>query len=84
LWEWLSVLHVHIRLYGELRERQDAAASGEPVSLPEGSTLETLNERLGIPIEDVVVTLVNGVAVSHGTALRDGDRVDLFPPLAGG
>jgi molybdopterin converting factor small subunit len=78
------LIRVNVRLYGELRERLDAASSGEPVSLPEGSTLETLNESLGIPTEDVVVTLVNGVAVSQGTVLREGDRVDVFPPLAGG
>jgi len=78
------LIRVNVRLYGELRERLDAASSGETVSLPEGSTLETLNESLGIPTEDVVVTLVNGVVVSQGTVLREGDRVDVFPPLAGG
>lgn len=78
------MISVRVRLYGELRERLDAAGPDGTLSLPEGSTLETLNESLGIPIEDVVVTLVNGVAVSRGAVLRDGDRVDVFPPLAGG
>jgi molybdopterin converting factor small subunit len=78
------LVSVRVRLYGELRERLDAVAPDGTLSLPEGSTLETLNGSLGIPIEDVVVTLVNGVAVSQGTVLRDGDRVDVFPPLAGG
>jgi len=78
------VIQVCVRLYGELKERLDAAGPKGTLSLPEGSTLEALNESLGIPNEDVVVTLVNGVAVSQGTVLRDGDRVDVFPPLAGG
>lgn len=78
------MIRVRVRLYGDLRERLDAACPEAPLILPEGSTLETLNESLGIPGEEVVVTLVNGVAVSQGTVLRDGDRVDVFPPLAGG
>ena len=78
------MIRVRVRLYGDLRERIDASCPEAPLSLPEGSTVEALNKSLGIPGEDVVVTLVNGVAMSQGTVLRDGDRVDVFPPLAGG
>ncbi len=73
-----------MRLYGELRELLDTRGSSGSMSLPDGSTLETLNEYLGISVKDVVVTLVNGVAVSGATVLREGDRVDIFPPLSGG
>ena len=78
------MIRVYVRLYGELRELLDTRGSKGLMSLPDGSTLETLNENLGISIKDVVVMLVNGVAVSGGTILQEGDRVDVFPPLSGG
>ncbi len=78
------MIRVYVRLYGELRELLDARGSEVLMSLPDGSTLEKLNEDLGISIKDVVVMLVNGVAVSGGTILQEGDRVDVFPPLSGG
>lgn len=78
------MIRVYVRLYGELRELLDTGGSKGLMSLPDGSTLETLNENLGISIKDVVVMLVNGVAVSGDTILQEGDRVDVFPPLSGG
>ena len=74
-------MRVEVRLHGELKELLDTQGS---MSLPDGSTLETLNDILGLSFNDVVVTLVNGVAVSGGTSLREGDRVDIFTPLSGG
>jgi molybdopterin converting factor small subunit len=78
------LIRVYVRLHGELREYLDTRGSKGLISLPDGSTLETLTESLGISIKDVVVTLVNGVAVSGRTILQEGDRVDVFPPLSGG
>ena len=74
-------MRVEVRLHGELKELLDTQGS---MSLPDGSTLETLNDILGLSFKDIVVMLVNGVAVSGGTSLREGDRVDIFTPLSGG
>jgi molybdopterin converting factor small subunit len=78
------LIRVKVRLYGELRDLLDGQGSGDLMSLPEGSTLEALNESLGISLDDVVVMLVNGVAVNGSSILHEGERVDIFPPLAGG
>jgi molybdopterin converting factor small subunit len=78
------LIRVYVRLYGELRELIDFGDSEGLISLPYGSTLETLNENLDISMEEVVVMLVNGVAVSEEAVLQEGDRVDIFPPLSGG
>ena len=78
------MIQVHVRLHGDLREFLKTRGSMALMDLPEGSTLETLNEILGIPIKDIVVTLVNGVAVGSSAVLQYGDRVDIFTPLSGG
>ena len=78
------MIQVHVRLHGDLRELLDTGGSKALMSLPDGITLETLNERLGVPVKDVVVTLVNGVAMSTSAVLQDGDRFDIFTPLSGG
>ena len=78
------MIQVHVRLHGDLREFLKTRDSMASIDLPEGTTLETLNEILGIPINDVVVTLVNGVAVGSSAVLQHGDRIDIFTPLSGG
>jgi len=78
------LIQIHVRLRGDLRELLDTGGSKALMSLPDGITLETLNERLGVPVKDVVVTLVNGVAMSTSAVLQEGDRVDIFTPLSGG
>jgi molybdopterin converting factor small subunit len=78
------LIQVYVRLHGDLRELLDTGGSRALMSLPDGSSLEMLNEKLGVPFKDVVVTLVNGVAMSTSAVLQDGDRVDVFTPLSGG
>ena len=54
------------------------------LDLDEGTAVADLVRRLGIPPELSRIVLVNGHDVEDGAALRDGDVVDIFPPLAGG
>jgi len=57
------------------------------MELPEGTTVLDLINRLGIPYggeEGLLVAAVNDAEAAHGSVLRDGDRVSMFEPLAGG
>lgn len=50
---------------------------------PEGMSVRELIEILDLgPMP--LVSVVNGVIVKKDHALSDGDRVGLFPPIAGG
>lgn len=80
----LTLIQVNVRLYGELKTLLETGGSEVLISLPNGSTLEALNKNLGICIKDVVVILVNRVAVNKSYVLKEGDQVDIFPPLSGG
>lgn len=60
---------------------RDGVASLE---LPEPATVADLIRQLAIPADLSRIVLVNGHDVEDDAALRAGDVVDVFPPLAGG
>lgn len=62
--------------------RADGGAAS--VEVPEGTTVEELAARLGIPADVPRLALVNGREVEPTHRLAPGDEVTLYPPLAGG
>lgn len=54
------------------------------LDLPEGSTVDNVTRRLGIPGDLACVVLVNGRDAAPGARLTSGDILTIFPPLAGG
>jgi molybdopterin converting factor small subunit len=54
------------------------------VELPEGATVDHLLRRLGIPDDMTQVIIVNNENADFDHPLKEGDRVILIPPLAGG
>jgi sulfur carrier protein ThiS len=82
-------VEVEVKLYGSIRHYRPPTAAGAPhhpftMTVPGGATTTTLAELLFIPEGLVSAAAVNGEAVSHGTILKEGDKVSLFPPAAGG
>ena len=63
-------------------------ANGRPVELPEGSTLTSLLDALGVPAKAVAAIEHNGEpvprAVHAARPLSDGDRIELVRAVAGG
>ncbi|MBI3973125.1 MAG: MoaD/ThiS family protein [Chloroflexi bacterium] len=53
------------------------------IELPEGATVDTLAEQLGIGDEPFVVML-DEAQHHRGAELHDGDTVTFLPPIAGG
>lgn len=43
-----------------------------------------LAERLGLPLQDIKLIMVNGIHGDFDTPVNDGDRVAYFPPVGGG
>jgi sulfur carrier protein ThiS len=69
---------VTVTAKGVLAERLPAAGR-----LPDGATVRMLLAAVGLPAGPCV-PVVNGVAARATTGLRDGDRVQVYPPSAGG
>lgn len=76
---------VEVRLFGHLRSYMPVpGAPSATVAIAEGGTLGDLLEQLNIPPSDPKILLVNGVHAGRDERLSEGDRVSVFPPIAGG
>jgi sulfur carrier protein ThiS len=80
------MIEIDLRLYATLRRHRPEAPleGGETVLLPEGSTVLDLIAGLGIPAQEVQTAFVNRKVRAMEQRLQAGDRVDLFPAIAGG
>ena len=80
------MIRVEVRLYASLRKYAPQIEIGEALELTlrEGVTMEHLYTRLNVPIDEVKRIIVNGISRDHDYILSDGDRVAIFPPVAGG
>ena len=77
---------VDIALFAYLSDYQPDGHGGRhprPFELPEGTTVTDLIGRLGLPDEPRVV-FIGGKHAPEDTVLSDGDRLAIFPPVAGG
>jgi len=54
------------------------------MEIEEGTTIETLLDRLKIPRDQPKIIFLNGIHAKVTTVLKEGDRLGIFPPVAGG
>ena len=80
------MVRVEVRLYANLRRYVPQLSIGEAMELElyEGATLRHIFTRLGLPESEVKRVIVNGLSKGYEYVLLDGDRVAIFPPVAGG
>ena len=62
----------------------EGTAFSNVVDLDEGTTIDVLLDRLKIPREQPKIIFLNGLHAGGTTVLKEGDRLGIFPPLAGG
>jgi molybdopterin converting factor small subunit len=74
---------IEIHLYGRLRElvpgsraNEDTVFNREPVA---GENFEQFVNRLGLGMKDLGDCFINGTLAKRTSAIKDGDRVGLFP-----
>ena len=75
------MVKIDVALKGALAERLPGGRG--TVELPDGATVDILREALGLSTLHCIYVL-NGVAVDRSASIVDGDRVQIFPPVAGG
>ena len=80
------MIKVKANLYATLRKYRPDVPPWEPLLLEvaEGTTLSELLGQLGIPVSEIKVVFVNNLQQELSYSLKSGDRLHIFPPIAGG
>ena len=77
---------VEVRLYATLQKYYPDLGIGEAlvITLDDKARLGNLFDELKIPKEEITIIIVNGKWEEESYLLQDGDRIGVFPPIAGG
>lgn len=74
-------MKVELSLYASLARFGPRAG---PMEINEETTILGLLRRLNVPMEKVKIIFLNGIHASGQETLKEGDRIGVFPPVAGG
>jgi len=82
-----SPMKIEVKLYASLARYGPEGSVGkppQPMEAAEGTTIRELLKVLKVPAEAVKVVFLNGIHAGGEEVLKEGDRVGIFPPVAGG
>ena len=77
-------MKIEVRLFATFRQYASGGRDPSVCEVTEGSRVAQVLEGLSIPKDAAKVILVNGRQSDEGGLLHDGDRIVIFPPVAGG
>jgi sulfur carrier protein ThiS len=80
-------MKIEVKLYASLGKYMPQAIlekKQDYLEVAEGTTIKALLENLKVPLETVKLVFLNGTHAKGHEVLRDGDRLGVFPPVAGG
>ena len=79
-------MQITVKLYATLRRYgpESHPEAGFSLDIPAGSDVERVAQLLGIPDGVALVAMVNNEVVHVDHVLVSGDRLCVFPPVAGG
>ena len=79
-------MKVGLRLQAILRRYRPAGLTGDVIEmdLDNGATVRDAVEALRVPVNLIHAVFINEEQRALDTALADGDRVRVFPPVVGG
>jgi len=79
-------MQIELALFAKLSARYPVGGSGReprPLEVADGVTVGALVEQIGLA-EEQRITFVNGRHAPDDLPLTPGDRLAIFPPIAGG
>ena len=80
-------MKIELRLFASLsryRSPDNGSKLAQSIDIPEGSTIGSLIEFLGIPRDTAKIVFINGIHAHDDDTIHEGDRIGIFPPIAGG
>ena len=80
------MIEIELRVFGALRSYMTGMELGgyQVVKCEERSTVKDLLIMLGIPETEAKIIVINGRAKGIVDVLNNGDRLAIFPAVAGG
>jgi molybdopterin converting factor small subunit len=79
-------MKIYVKLFATLRPYHPGPNRSIPLelTLPEAATAADLVPLLKLPEKMVKHAFINNEQTTLDTVLKDGDKVNLFPPVVGG
>jgi molybdopterin converting factor small subunit len=79
-------MKIELNLFASLRRYHPETGSpiGKFIEVSSGTTILGLLKRLEVPMDKVKLIFLNGNHAGGEEVLSEGDRVGVFPPVAGG
>lgn len=78
-------MKVTVNLYAGLeRYSPTDQRKGNIVEIEDSATINELLHRIGVPVEEVKLIMVNGRHQDLDYEMKNNDTVGLFPPIGGG
>ena len=80
-------MKIKLKLYASLARyvpEHETNRGSRMTEVEEGKTIRELLEGFSIPAKAVKIIFLNGVHADLDQVLKEGDRVGVFPPVAGG
>jgi molybdopterin converting factor small subunit len=74
--------NIQLKLFANLSKY--APSQGEVLPIEPGQSIREILDAIGLPREKAKLIFVNGIKGDLDTVLNGGERVGLFPPVAGG
>ena len=79
-------MKIELRLFASLSRYLPERQTGNlcAMEIPEGTSIKELLQCLAIPAAIRKIIIVNGVHAGDNQTHAEGDRIGVFPPVAGG
>lgn len=80
-------MKIELSLFASLAQyapEKTGSHGNQILEIAEGSTIMGLLKGLNLPIDKIKMIFLNGLHATGEEVLKDGDRVGVFPPVAGG
>lgn len=79
-------MKIELRLYASLAAFMPEQTRGHALTIEvsDGTSIQDLLQQLKVPKKQIKVIFLNGIHANGGDILKEGDRVGIFPAVAGG
>ncbi len=74
-------MHLTVKLFAYFRDNR---FKQQDMEFPEGTTVEEIIHRLGIPLDECGVTMINSRHCELSRVPEKGDQLAIFPAIGGG